>query len=259
MVESVQAENGVPLVKKVRKRDGRLVAFDQEKIVAAIFKAARAVGGREKRSARKLSEKVVEKLEKKFGAEKIPTIEDVQDAVEEVLVEEGHAKTAKAYILYRRQRAELREEKKMVLEKDVVDEVDKQFDLNALRVLKSRYLKKDGSGRLVESPKQLFTRVAVHVVLPELLYDERVFDKAGGQEKRVVEAFNQRSYAGKFSIGFFELNEFHLEALKRTFDRMAGEGTMRVGWKEFLKMLEDKEFDSHETRIREFYELMVSK
>ncbi len=250
---------GESLIKQVRKRDGRLVPFNKDKIVTAIFKAARAVGGREKRLARKLSEKVVEKLENKFGSEKIPGIEDVQDAVEEVLVEEGHAKTAKAYILYRRQRAELREEKKIVLEKDVIDEVDKQFDLNALRVLKARYLRKDERGRLIESPKQLFTRVAVHAALPELLYDERVFDASASQEKRVVEAFNPREYAGKLNIGFFALNEFHLRALKRAFDRFASEGKMKVSWSEFLKMLEDKEFDAHEARVREFYELMVSK
>jgi len=251
--------NGACLVKQVRKRDGRLVPFDQEKIVRAIFKAARAVGGRDKRLARKLSDKVVEKLEKAFGSEKIPGIEDIQNVVEEVLIEEGHAKTAKAYILYRRQRAELREEKKIVLEKDVVDEVDKQFDLNALRVLKARYLRKDERGKLVESPKQLFTRVAVHAALPDLLYDERVFDASASQEKRVVEAFNAREYAGRLSVGFFALNEFHLEGLKRVFDRMASEGKMRVSWSEFLKMLEEKAFDAHETRIREFYELMVSK
>ncbi len=91
---------------KIIKRDGRVVDFDHEKITAAIMKAARAVGGSDRKEAERLTRLVLEDLSAK---ESIPTVEDVQDTVEKVLIEEGHAKTAKAYILYRAKRAELRQ------------------------------------------------------------------------------------------------------------------------------------------------------
>ncbi len=92
----------------VRKRDGRLMPFDSKKIADAIFKAASAVGGENKTLAQDLAEVVTMFLEKNYG-EKIPGIEDIQDTVEKVLIEMGHARTAKAYILYRDRRARVRE------------------------------------------------------------------------------------------------------------------------------------------------------
>src|SRR3989338_8842737 len=91
---------------KIIKRDGRIVDFDPEKITSAIMKAARAVGGSDRKEAERLTGLVAELISKK---ENIPTVEEAQDAVEKVLIEEGHAKTAKTYILYRAKRAELRE------------------------------------------------------------------------------------------------------------------------------------------------------
>ncbi|KXG74668.1 Anaerobic ribonucleoside-triphosphate reductase [Fervidicola ferrireducens] len=95
------------MITKIRKRDGRIVPFDGERIANAIFKAARAVGGNDYERAKFLARKVVENLERKFTAA-IPSVEDVQDEVEKVLIENGHSKTAKAYILYRQQRTEIR-------------------------------------------------------------------------------------------------------------------------------------------------------
>src|SRR3989338_11055943 len=120
---------------QVKKRDGSLVEFNKEKIENAIFSAAKSVWGKDKKIATNLANLVIEELKKNFG-NNVPTVEDVQDAVEKVLIEEGHAKTAKHYILYRQKRNEVRREKAVVLEKDGLDEVDKRFDVNALRVLK---------------------------------------------------------------------------------------------------------------------------
>lgn len=92
---------------QVRKRDGRIVDFAQEKITKAIWGAAQAVGGKDRKLAERLSNRVVALLEEKFLQE-IPGVEDVQDLVEKVLIEEGHARTAKAYILYRKQHESLR-------------------------------------------------------------------------------------------------------------------------------------------------------
>ena len=86
---------------KIKKRDGRIVPFDPPKITEAIWNAAKAVGGRDKERSQFISDRVVEKISQKFSPTDIPTVEDVQDIVESQLVEYGHAKTAKAYILYR--------------------------------------------------------------------------------------------------------------------------------------------------------------
>ena len=96
-------------VKEVRKRSSQIVPFDQTKISDAIFKAARAVGGADRELSEELADVVTLFLEKQYGSTNIPTIEEIQDMVEKVLIETGHAKTAKAYILYRERRARIRE------------------------------------------------------------------------------------------------------------------------------------------------------
>jgi len=92
----------------ISKRDGRLVTFDKSKIADAIFKAASSMGGEDKIMAEELASAVTLYLRKKFASQ-VPSIEQIQDVVEKVLIETGHAKTAKAYILYRENRAEARE------------------------------------------------------------------------------------------------------------------------------------------------------
>ena len=99
-------------IELVQKRDGRRVTFDKKKIADAIFKAAQVVGGYDRLLADELSEAVTLFLQKKHP-DAIPTIEGIQDIVEKVLMETGHAKTAKAYILYRNERARRRENLKV--------------------------------------------------------------------------------------------------------------------------------------------------
>ncbi len=91
-------------VTQVRKRDGRVVPFSQGRITNAIYRAAVAVGGRDRNTAQALSDQVVALVEENFGSKKIPSVEDVQDLVEKVLIENGHARVSKAYILYRDER-----------------------------------------------------------------------------------------------------------------------------------------------------------
>jgi ribonucleoside-triphosphate reductase len=92
----------------VKKRDGRVVEFTHEKIMHAVYKAAAAVGGRDKLEAKEIANKITAILEYKYDTGEVPTVEEIQDIVETVLIKLGHAKTAKAYILYRHQRAEMR-------------------------------------------------------------------------------------------------------------------------------------------------------
>ena len=91
-------------IKTVTKRDGRIVPFDEEKIATAIYKAAQSVGGNDFNEAKRIASKVV-----RFIDNENPNIEQIQDVVEKVLIEEGHAKVAKAYILYRADRTRSRD------------------------------------------------------------------------------------------------------------------------------------------------------
>ena len=96
------------MVTQIIKRDGRKLPFNIEKIANAVYKAAQAVGGSNYDEAMEIARKVCIMIEEVYGSE-VPTVEQVQDMVEKVLVEEGHAKTAKAYILYRSNRTRSRE------------------------------------------------------------------------------------------------------------------------------------------------------
>ncbi len=109
------------LITKVKKRDGRIADFDPKKIAEAIWKAAQAVGGTDKELTYKLAEKVVDVLEEKFSGVTIPHVEQIQDIVEKVLVENGHYKTAKAYILYRKQHEKIRKTKQTYI--DVINTI----------------------------------------------------------------------------------------------------------------------------------------
>lgn len=97
------------MIDKIVKRDGRIVPFDREKITFAILRAAVSVGGRDREIAEGVAAQVVAILDKRYAAHdetegrtaSYPTVEEVQDTVEKVLIENGHARTAKAYIVYR--------------------------------------------------------------------------------------------------------------------------------------------------------------
>lgn len=95
------------MISVIKKRDGREVEFDINKISQAIFKAAQAVGGSDQLTAHKLALEVVEYLESKNNT--TPTVEEIQDAVEHTLIENGHSRTAKEFILYRSGRTRVRE------------------------------------------------------------------------------------------------------------------------------------------------------
>jgi uridine kinase len=95
----------------VVKRTGAIVPFNKDRITNAIYRAAVAVGGRDRTIAEGLADQVVQELEAKTPAGHIPTVEEIQDIVERVLIHAGHARTAKAYILYRDERARGRQER----------------------------------------------------------------------------------------------------------------------------------------------------
>ena len=106
---------------EIRKRDGRVVTFNAEKITDAIIKAAKAVGGVNRKIAENLTAQVIKALRESGFNGMIPAVEDVQDMVEKVLIENGHARTAKAYILYRDRRTRIRDGKSDLM--DTVKEI----------------------------------------------------------------------------------------------------------------------------------------
>ena len=105
---------------QIRKRDGRVVNFDATKITDAIFSAAKAVGGDDLETAKRLTEKVLDCLFEEFGSS-LFSVEDVQDVVEKVLIESGNARTAKGYILYGDSRTRMGEAKSDLM--DAVEEI----------------------------------------------------------------------------------------------------------------------------------------
>lgn len=158
-------------ISKIKKRDGRIVDFDKDKIAKAIWKAAESVGGEDRTRSKELAEIVAKELEKRYeGNDDMPTVEEVQDIVEKTLIEERHATVAKSYILYRQKRTDVRKIKSLL---GVEDEL--KMSLNAIKVMASRYLLKDENLNIIESTDDLFKRVAKAIAEPEKKY--------GGEEK----------------------------------------------------------------------------
>src|SRR5437867_10090837 len=215
------------LIAKIRKRDGRIVNFESSKIANAIYKALVATGKPDYPVAERLATKVVQKM---VQGEKtvVPSVEDVQDMVESILIEEGLSETAKSYILYRHERRKLRDEKMKVLNKKDLDEVDKAFDLNSLRVLAARYLLRDSNNEIIEGPKQMFERVATLVAVADVLHDPAIFNLAGGHTQNIEEA--ERYYGklddfdNKLHLGDYYLNRYHFEAMIRHYIYCAQHG-----------------------------------
>ncbi len=152
--------------RSIRKRDGSIASFEPEKIENAIRRAFASVNREDGGTARRLSEQVVGIVGKRFAGT-VPSVEDVQDVVEQVLIKNGFDDAAKAYILYRKRRTEVREAKTFFGVKD-----DLKLTVNAISVLEKRYLLKDDRGNVIETPSQMFRRVAKAVAAADQRYDE---------------------------------------------------------------------------------------
>src|SRR3989338_8907253 len=108
---------GNEFFKIVKKRDGRLVPFDQERITRAILKAMTATGEGGLEDSRRVSDRVLKELKNTYSPGYILGIEEIQDIVETALITMDYPKTAKAYILYRQKRAEVREKRREIPER----------------------------------------------------------------------------------------------------------------------------------------------
>lgn len=122
---------GGSMITRIQKRNGDIVDFDILKIEKAIFAAAQSVGGQDRDQAQTLAHMVRDIVVEVYGFG-IPTVEDIQDVVEKVLIEEGHAATAKSYIIYRQKHNELRDAKNLFL--DAESMVDDYISLSDWKV-----------------------------------------------------------------------------------------------------------------------------
>jgi len=175
--------------KQVRKRDGSTVAFDESKIERAIAGAAGEVLADKSRAAvvaSRLTGIVVDRLRTEYH-QRIPHIENIQDAVERVLMAEGYCHIAKSYILYREKRSEVRFAKSALGLKD-----DLKLPVNTMEVLRRRYLLKDENRRIIETPCALFRRVAHHVARAEANY--RSGPSAAEVEERFYRMMRRREF-----------------------------------------------------------------
>ena len=162
-------------IDKIRKRDGTEVPFDPRKIHRAVFRAALEVLQDEAKSAAVADRALPGVLAKAIALtnERPVAVEDVQDIVERVLMEIGEAAIARAYIVYREEHKKARLTKVFLGVKD-----DLKLPLNTLLVLRSRYLLKDDKQTIVETPRELFARVAKAVGAAEDAF------KPGGKVSR---------------------------------------------------------------------------
>jgi len=123
-------------LKRIQKRDGTVAAFDKIRITEAVHKALDATKQGDGEISQKISDKVVQLLNRRFKGEDIPGVEQIQDIVEEALMLEDYVETARAYIIYREQRRKIREASKVTDESSekidsYLQELDWQVNENA--------------------------------------------------------------------------------------------------------------------------------
>ena len=168
---------------QIIKRDGSRADFDPQRILDAIRKAQQAVDEMDDAAARDVLDDVTAELmqiaaqqaTREPQATPAVNIEAVQDLVEKHLVRRRHPETAKAYILHRRRRAEVRQTKKILGVRD-----DLKLSVNAVKVLERRYLRKDADGHVIETPRELMRRVARALARVDEQYGE---DPAPAEER----------------------------------------------------------------------------
>ncbi|MCK4968543.1 MAG: ribonucleoside triphosphate reductase, partial [Candidatus Aenigmarchaeota archaeon] len=154
-------------ITKIRKRDGRIVNFERDKISNAIYNAAQSVGGEDRNISDELSNKVLTIIDYQFSNKELPTVEEIQDIIEKVLIKSGHSKTAKAYILYRHQRLKTRNMGKTLL--DVNKTISEYLDQNHWKVNDNANEAYSFSGLLLHTAgKVISTYVLNEIYTPDI-------------------------------------------------------------------------------------------
>ncbi|MCY3854337.1 MAG: adenosylcobalamin-dependent ribonucleoside-diphosphate reductase [Thaumarchaeota archaeon] len=251
-------------IMQVRKRNGKITNFNKNKISNAIYKALVATSKADRALANELTNGVINKLHQQgFSNLKSPSVEDVQDMVESILIDQGYSDIAKAYILYRHERRKIREEKMSLLNSTSLDPVAKNFDINCLRVLASRYLIRNKNSEIIENPTEMFERTAILVAIGDLLYDPALFSKDNNVKQDVEKA---RTYLTKlddfdckFKLGDYFINKWHFRSLINHYIYLATNGHMKLSFKDLLIMLASKKLDKYTDKVFEYLEIMASQ
>jgi len=208
---------------KIRKRDGRIVDFDSSRIRDAVHKAFIAVELENGERAETITKEVVRLLEEKF-IEKIPSVENVQDIVIEVLKKNGYEKVANEYQDYRKKKEEIRQLK------EKLGIIEPKLTVNALEVLKKRYLLKNDKEMTIETPAQMFMRITKAIAKVDKQYgedpskSEKIFHGMMARLEFVPNSptlFNAETEIGQLSACFVLPVEDSLESIFSTVKNMA--------------------------------------
>ena len=228
---------------KVIKRDGRIVEFSEEKILNAVIKAMDSVNSEHdnRKDAKHITEEVVKKIRDK-NVDEIH-VEEIQDIVEETLMVEGYIKVAKSYILWRENRRKIREAKKVIGVED-----DLKLTLNAIKVLEARYLLKDENGNIIETPRQMFERVARYLALVEVFYQDNFYDKDRKQKEIKIDINKKPDF----------LSVWEFEMLKRAYGFFSSEGNMKVPFSRIIESLKER-WEHIEKVKNDFLGIMISR
>jgi ribonucleoside-diphosphate reductase alpha chain len=208
---------------KIKKRDGRIVDFDSNRIKDAVHKAFLAVELGDGEKTEKVTREAIKILQEKFPAPGMPGVEDAQDAVIQTLRKNGYEAVALAYEDFRKKKEELRALRNLV-------GITPKLTVNALEVLKARYLLRDEQENLVETPTNLFERVAKAIAAVDQRYGddpavaEQVFYEIMAKLEFLPNTptlFNAGTPIGQLSACFVLPVEDSLESIFNTVKNMA--------------------------------------
>ena len=253
----------------ISKRNGKQAIFDENKILMAIRGAfygsgvSKSLNGTFEQITNSLNKKVLKKIPKDIE----PSVEQIQDMVEMMLLDEGYTEVAKHFILYRHKKREIRDEKLNILNLKELDDVSKKFDTNSLRVLASRYLFRNGKNEIIESPTQMFERVAILVAISDLLHDDKIFllkpnnHDIWVDDHEIANSYLDKldSFDYKFKIGDYYLNKYHFRGMVQLYSRLSLEHKIKIRFKEFLTMLISGKFNSYANQIKIYFDLMTQQ
>lgn len=275
-----------PQLNSVKKRNGKIVSFDESKITQAIKKAFAA-------SSQPFTDSIKHKVTNRVYSlivadpdcnidSQFVDIEVIQNIVEMALIMEGYRSIARDYMLYRDEKRRDRDAKKKLLEVDELSDVEKKYSYDALVIFKERYLLKGDDGKTCERLDDLFKRVAVASGIMEVLYDEKFYDKEGKSEyapwgsnhdiyqvdlKIILKAMEQMNSKIDYKNldepdvmwDEFSINPFHRERLIARYIELHKENKMKVSYGDILFALKDTEMiKKHGRRIREYYNLLAN-
>jgi len=263
----------------VVKKSGKVEEYRREKVENAIKKAFSSAGKYSEDDIKKITRATLYRLTqiindkeselvKREGDTVYITTKLINDTIEITLMSHGYYEVAKNFIIYRKLKTDERNEKMKIwgLKEWVEDPVLKNFSVNAIRVLASRYPIKEGD-KILELPSDIFRRVALHSSLVEALYHRKIFSKNGKEKvwelsKESIEELENK-YKIEFNIGGknYPVNKYMIRALLQRYKELNNERKMKVDFYTLLDLLSNDKTvrEKVENFANEVYELMIKQ